>query len=315
MILAIIVPILWYAGLGIAALLTGAGIGFGMRASRSPRTPNIPEDVLPHSRSGTNRYPPSHDVFTGNLQDHLSYSSVTPPLLNTNTYLDNLTDYRNAAYGSEYMRLLSYNIRTSGANQSIDRALVNTTNTMNSWYITQHRPLYRLGNNSNINAPVRDFEVLVITGSPNGPLDNDFISGCRFDSHMLRHAARRTYGDSCRDFQILDDPNRAELEAAIIARTQSSRRNNRRLYIVYLGHGNHDGYQQGITASDQRLEGSRRFVFALSRIRLGFNEDDYKNLLNTHASDLHVTSIFHACHSGAAITADEPFFRRNVGAA
>ena len=65
--------------------------------------------------------------------------------------------------------------------------------------------------------------------------------------------------------------------------------------------------------SDEILEGSRMFVFGLDGVVGGFNEDDYKKLLNTHASDVRVTSIILGCHSGAAVTATDPFFRRNIG--
>ena len=277
-----------------------------------PKAPSIPDDILPHERSGTNKYPPSHNVFTNNLQEVLSRTPITPDSLNIDAYLDNLSDYRNSAYGSEYMRLAAYNIANGGANQSIDKALVNTTNTMNSRDTSDHRPLYRLGENSDINAIPEDFEVLVITGSGNPTIPND-VGRFIFDASTLRHAVTKTYDKKCREFHTLNNPNRAELEAAIIARTKSAGRDNRRLYIVYTGHGNHNGYQAGIAESDQRLQGSRRFVFGLDGVVGGFTEDDYKKLLNTHASDVRLTSIILACHSGAAVTAIDPFFRRNIG--
>ena len=277
-----------------------------------PKAPSIPEDILPHERSGTNKYPPSHNVFTNNLQEVLSRTPLTPDSLNIDTYLNDLSDYRNSEYGSEYMRLAAYNIANGGANQSIDKALVNTTNTMNSRDTSDHRPLYRLGENSDINAIPEDFEVLVITGSGNPTIPND-VGRFIFDASMLRHAVKITYGKKCREFHTLNNPNRAELEAAIIARTKSAGRDKKRLHIVYTGHGNHNGYQADIAESDRGLEGSRRFVFGLDRIVGGFTEDDYKNLLNTNASKMSTTSIILGCHSGAAVTATDPFFRRNIG--
>lgn len=314
MILAIFIPILIYGG----ALLVGSALGAGGiyvmgRRNRASRQ-EVANNVLPLSRSGNNRYPASHDVFTSNSQDLPSYSTDLPANLNFNNHLDSLNgNYRDARYGSEYMRLISQNITDGGANQSIRRALVDVSNDFNNRLYSEHIPLHRLGDNSNINDPVRDFEVLVITGSPNYGSPND-SRRFQFDAAMLGHAVRRTYGARCGEFQTLNDPNRTELEAAIIARTQSARRNNRRLYITYRGHGSHDGYQAGVATADLNMQGSRRFVFELDRAG-GFNEDHYKNLLNIHARDLHVTSIFGACHSGAAITATDPFFRRNIGAA
>ena len=274
-----------------------------------PKAPSIPDDILPHERSGTNKYPPSHSVFTNNIQEALSRTPLTPDSLNIDTYLNDLSDYRNSEYGSEYMRLAAYNIANGGANQSIDKALVNTTNTMNSWPVSDHRPLYRLGKNSDINAIPEDFEVLVITGSGNPTIPND-VGRFIFDASTLRHAVTKTYDKKCREFHTLNNPNRAELKAAIIARTKSAGR-DRRLYIVYTGHGNHNGYQPGTAKSDEILEGSRMFVFGLDGIVGGFNEDDYKKLLNTYASNVRVISIILACHSGAAVTATDPFFRRN----
>lgn len=309
----LILPILLLVGAVTVIGTASALIGRKDRASRQKTANNI----LPLNRSGNNCYPASHDVFTSNSQDNLSWVTVTPTNLNFNNHLNNLPngDYRNAIYGSEYIRLLSYHIAGSGPDQSIRRALVNVSNEVNDRLPnpfdrlhTAHIPLYRLGNNQNVDTPERDFEVLFITGTPDPDNTDD-----RFNASMLEHSIRRTHGNRCREFQMLHNPNRAELEASIIARTQSARRNNRRLYIVYSGHGNYAGTQAGVAAADLNMQGSRRFVFGLNRIAGGFTEDDYKNLLNLHASNIEVTSIVSACFSGAAVTADDPFFRRSIG--
>ena len=270
-------------------------------------------DVLPLSRSGTNQYPGLHSVFTNNTQDNDSYSQGAPIGLDFDAHLNNLPsrDYRNTVYGSEYMRLLSQHLVNGGANQPIENSLIRVSNDLNSRLFSNHRPCYRLSNLSTLNAPVRDFEVLVITGTPACLFDD---SSDRFDAFMLRHSVRRTYGNRCQEFQILNDPpTRAEFEAAIIARAQSVRRNNRRLYIVYTGHGNNNGYQEGVAESDYGMQGSRRFIFGLRFGALGlaedrdrsndFTEDDYKRLLNRHLIDIETISIINSCCSGAAVTA------------
>ncbi len=301
--------------LPLAILVSVGWIGCDTKTSETLKTSDIPDNgILPLSRSGTNQYPASHSVFADNTQGNKSNSYHPPDGLDFNNYLDNLLDqdYRRANYGNEYMRLLSYQIKVGGINQSIEKALVEATNKLNARALSDHNPVYRLSKNLDINARSKDFEVLVITGtgsSEPGYSPND-SKRFEFDAAMLGHSIRRTYGTVCRAFQVLNDPDKSELEAAIIARTQSARTNKRKLYIVYKGHSTHDGYQEGVAESDYRLEGSKKFVFGLGKITKGFNEYDYKKLLNLYASDIQVTSIILGCYSGAAVTAIDSVIER-----
>ena len=289
----------------LALLLSMGGIG----CNNSPKAPNIPEDVLPLSQSGTNKYPALHSVFANNRQDAPSYSIPPPPKLDFDSYFNNLPngDYRRTDYGNEYINLLSQQMVTNGANSSIERALVEVTNELNGRFNSRHRPVYRLSKTSTINNQQKDFEVLVIVGTEKTSLENRRST---FNAVMLRHAMTKTYGNIFKVFKILDNPSWEKLESAIIARAESAKKNNRKLYIAYIGHGNHNGYQEGVAESDFEKHGSQRFIFGLNRIR--FTEDDYKVLLNKHLSDVETVSIITSCYSGAAVTAIDPDIERRL---
>ena len=299
----------------IAGVLTG-GL-FAYRAAAAPTSTKHPDDILPNSRSGTHSYQPSHDVFTNNQQESISYSpSVPTHVISMERYLDSLPEegrYTSSSYGNLYARQAADNIARNGRSHSIEYSLVETSNTMNNWWMAYHRPTYRLGNETDIEAPQEDFEVLVITGSPRSDISND---AARFSAtaSVFEHSITRTYGDLCHEFQTLSDPNEDELIRAIENRTRSARENNRRLYIVYSGHGSHyeNSYQEGVAQTDRHLQGSRCFQFNLNNIEDGFDENRYKDLLQRLASDIHVTSIILGCHSGAAVTAIEPQIEREL---
>ncbi len=176
---------------------------------------------------------------------------------------------------------------------------------------SEHSPLYRLGTNSGVDDREGEFEFLVVTGSPNPGSPNDSIR-FRFDAQMLRHSVTGRYGSRCTRFQILNDPSSREFERALSEAGERARRNGRRLYVVYRGHGDHDGYQTGIRPADRSREGSRRFIFGFAN---DLTEDRFKSLLDRYLRNVRTTIIIGACHSGAAVTADDPFFRRSASAA
>ncbi len=296
-------------------------------------TPSLPpltssNNILPLSQSGDIRYPALHSVFTNNTQNRLSQEPVPPVSLNIETYLDGLgNNYMSSIYGSPYIRRLAQTIVDNGTwSVPLESHLMSVTNAMARGTNPDpfHTPLFRLGADPTIGSVPEPFEVLVITGTPSDARD---ALGEQLNVLMLQRSITDTYRRRCRTFQILNNPNRSELIRAIRERAESVRRRGGRLYIMYLGHGIHDGvtgvspittnntFQSGITLANRILEGSRRYVFGLNRVPEGFNEDAFKALLNRYTSDISTGILIHSCFSGAAITATDPFYRALTGVA
>ncbi len=255
------------------------------------------DNILSLNNSGNDKYPEKHSVFTNNVQERLSYSN-NPCDENFRAHLNGITDYRNVRYGSDYIKELCHQITQGRGKQTLDSALISTTKTFNGNPSSEHKPLFRLGS-ENYDNPNRDFEVLCITGSGTGLGDDRRF---RFDSAMLEGAVKNSYGEKCKNFQSLNDPNRAQLESAIRERSESARKNGRKLYIVYRGHGELGQTQSG--ARNSYKQGSANYIFKLNKAGY-FSEAEYKALLTQYADDLDVTSVIGSCHSGAAITAIE----------
>lgn len=260
--------------------------------------------ILPLGRSGDNQYLPHFNVFTNNTQDRNSHSSTPPTSLNITEYLDGLRTYMNSQYGSNYICELADLIRSGSASASIESHLITATSNLHN-NDRLHTPLYRLGTNSGVNNTDGEFEFLVVTGGN----DSDDARRFQFDAQVLRHAISSRYGRRCTSFQVLDRPTERAFEEQLAAAAERARRNGRRLYIVYRGHGTTNGYQSGIASSDQSLEGSRRYVFGFANY---LSEDRFKALLARYLRDVPTTIIIGSCNSGAAITATDPFFRRTV---
>jgi hypothetical protein len=271
-----------------------------------PPIPRCSDGVLPQERSGNACYPKTHSVFTNTIQDHGSDGNWPPRDLDRFSYLDGVRDdYRRSDYGSTFLQQLAYEITQGGNNQSIERALIQAGKERFSIFTGQD-PLYRLGEGSTIDKPQGDFEFLVIKGSPTG--DRLFS----FETEMIKRAVTDTYESKCKKFQVLDNPDKKELEAEIEARAKSAKANGRKLYILYTGHGTCGNYQDDLSGLDHNMQGSKLFKFGLDRIS-GFDENYYKKILHKFLKDVETISIFDACHSGSAVTATEPYYRRMEG--
>lgn len=273
------------------------------------------KNVLPLSKSGTFKYPENHSVFTNNTQGSVSESEHPPDYVvaseeNSYDYLNRRSNYEeDVYYGSLYFRKFSQRIKDCQGKKSIELCLAETTQ---NGIDIKHNPLYRIGNNSSIDNPNSDFEVLVITGSeikdcgaPGFKDDNRF----KFDAFMLKHAVQNNYQNHCKEFTIVNDPSNFEIEQAIKEKSESCRKNGRKLYIVYRGHGDYDGTQDGINYSNSYKEGSKSYIFCTKE---KLREEHYKSILQKYLNDIETINIIGSCYSGAAITAIDPGHKKQL---
>jgi len=225
-------------------------------------------DVLSLEDSGDVQYPALHSVFTNQVQSkgsRVSYPDYPPydvkdlPKFVQSKRKDFYKDYK---YGSEYFTEIAREVARGKGTVSIEDAALAAYKTLNKVSIP-HSPKYRLSTDPSANhEEVKDFEVLFVVGTYYG---NTQKTCFRLDGEVTKDAVTTTYGDKCKNFTILDDPNQEEFENALKARAESAKRNGRKLYIFYSGHGNDIGSQSGVALKNAGKQGSKEFKYGLSR--------------------------------------------------
>ena len=290
--------------------VTGGGPSGG---SPKPPVTNQSSDVLSLEDSGDVKYPSLHSVFTNQVQtkgSRVSYPEYPPSNPSSGDLAKFVRSkradfYRDYKYGSEYFTEIAREVARGKGNISIEDAALAADKAVNKSSIP-HSPKYRLSADPNANhSEVKDFEVLFVVGTYYGDTQKTCF---RLDGEVTKDAVTNTYGDKCKNFTILDDPNQAEFEKALQARAESAKRNGRKLYIFYSGHGSNIGAQAGVAARNSGKQGSREFEYGLSRFgfRVRPTETYMKNLYKKYLNGVETITIIDACYSGAAVTAIDP---------
>jgi len=268
----------------------------------------ISKNGLELENSGSIQYPANHSVFTVTSQNHetSTYAVTTEQY---NQAIENKKDgYKHLYNGSPYLATLADNMVRAGENDTLSSVLKKTS--LNT-EIMSSIPFHRISPESRAESQQnKDFEILFITGRGYQTTHagkfftrEDDERRFLFDSKMLKHAINNSkFKDECKEFQHLPNPSLSQLDAAIQQRAESAKANNRRLLIVYSGHGNvteMNSSQYGINTQDFYKEGSKRFKFGTDN---SFTEDDYKKILNKYLGEVQTIHVINACHSGAALT-------------
>jgi hypothetical protein len=269
----------------------------------------VSHNSLELKNSGSVRYPYQHSVVTNTSQDTISRSFLVSEEQYQNSLNSKESRYASLKLGSPYIATLADNIVEAKTSDTLYSVLKSTALDTKIPYSV---PFYRLNLNESVAAEQsnKDFEVLIITGKGYEGIKNqenysseDDERRFLFDTKVLEHAIQNSkFKDECKEFHHVRNPNIAELERAISERARSAEENNRRLLIVYSGHGtvaDSGNLQQGVDRNNSCKEGSKKFRFCTDQT---FNEDQYKQLLNKYLSEVEAIHLINACHSGAALT-------------
>ncbi len=271
----------------------------------SPKPPLISTtsgpDVLALKDSGDLKYPALHSMFTNNVQTKTSkvtYPDYPPFDLKPTEHIKSLNgNYSKYKYGSEYFAEISRKIAEGKGKISIESASIKAHDII-SKNSPHHKSKYRLSTETN-HEDIKDFEVFFVVGKGYGTTQKTCF---KLDAEVTVDAIKRAYGDKCKHAEILEDPSKADFEKALQARAESARKNGRKLYICYTGHGSTIGTQKGVSITNSEKEGSKEFEYGIG---WGVTETEMKNLCNKHLKDVETITIIDACYSGAAVTAIE----------
>ena len=298
------------------------------------------QSILSLRDSGENQYPDKHSVFTTTLQDGKSKSFLIKgengkeaDITKYEKYLENLKGNYSKVH-KDYTHTLAQEIKNGGGKISIETALIKVTKELELGKSKNNEdPLYRLSGKSTKDDPNKDFEVIMITGSPSSEINKD-ENGNRFkyEGLLLKESITNAYKDKCKEFETLNNPNLKQLENAVAAKADSCRANGRKLYILYSGHGGvtkiinvdergkqigetEPEYQKGINSKNKSKEGSMLYNFGLDNVSKGkgLSEDKYKEILNKYLKDIETISIINSCQSGAAVTAIDNDLEKKFG--
>jgi len=258
------------------------------------------EDVLPYASSGDKKYSPKHSIFATSSQDRgcpVSYPSCPPSDLNIQEYAKSEgTNYSKLRYGVPIFREMSQAIADAKGKISVEEALVKAHKVVSK--MGSYNPQFRIGDDAKCN-PSQDFEVLFIVGSYYGSMQEKAF---KLDAEVTKNAISTFYPGRCKHFETMDKPRRKEFMAMLEERVKSAKKNGRKLYLFYSGHGGERGHQAGVKEADKVKQGSKEFNFCIND---SIYESEMKDFLNEHAKDIEVIIGIDACHGDAAVTATE----------
>ena len=258
-------------------------------------------NVLGLGESGVNRYPAKHSFFACTTQETEAAMAdeAFPEDENMDEVFENFGGtYEEFKYASLYCIKLANEILNG--NRSIEHALLETERLYRGYLNIPAVPTHRLSTTSSMNEDL-DFEVLFITGSQKGEHEKErFI----FNRYVLKNAIQRKYGDKCKAFHVLDEPNPKDLEKTLT--NIAGNLKGKKLYIFFIGHGNVSGKEDSVLDSNSEKQGAMSFFFRLKTFGDGkLHKDRIKRLYNEALKDIEVITIFETCHGGAGITAIE----------
>lgn len=281
-------------------------------------TSKASKNVLKYEDSGDEKYPEKHSFFSPSLQDTTNdLSRVVIPDIDNPT-IDEIEKFCKGFKGKydEQRGLSSHVQKLCNAlekEDTLEKALMAEEEEFRGDFFSPNAFIHRLGKDSTYDKKDKDFEVLFITGSK-GPQDNkiEFI----FESYMIENAINRKHkGKGLKNVTRLDEPNEATLVKSVQEIAERCKKENRKLYIFYCGHGNvGKKAPKGVKEEDMDKQGALNYRFHLETIGgdkktglfdnniLGDKYINIKSLYNKYLSDVETVSIFNTCHGGGAIT-------------
>ena len=275
------------------------------------------ENVLKYEESGDEKYPEKHSFFSLSLQEATTdLSRVTipgvddPDIEDIEKFCKNFKGKYNDIRGlAKHIQDLCSAIEEA---DTIEKALIAVEEKFDGNYFSPNAFTHRLSKDSTYDKKNVDFEVLFITGSK-GPLDNkiEFI----FESYMLENAINRKHGGKgLKSTTRLNEPDEATLIKSIQEISVRCKKENRKLYIFYCGHGNAgEKVQKGAKEEARDKQGALNYRFHLKTIGendktglfdnniLGDKYINIKSLYNKYLSDVETVTVFSTCHGGAGI--------------
>ncbi len=265
--------------------------------------PRVSSNILPNDLGGDKKYSSKHSVFSSINQDStcpLSYPAMPPDDLNTKEYARlKGGDYSSLKHGSAFLKEVAKQIAEGKGRIPIEAAAVKASNIVSK--INNYNPKYRIGESAECNEK-QDFEVLFISGKTSTKTETILWS---LEEEILNDAISSSYGDRCKSFTTLTAPDKKGFEDAIKEKATLAKKEGRKLYVFYTGHGTtmpHNTYQSGVDVKDRDKEGSKNFTFCFGE---KVHEPEFKDLLTEQLEDVETTIILDACHSGSAVTTIE----------
>jgi hypothetical protein len=260
------------------------------------------KEILPHSSSGKFKYPEAHTIFAANLQDFDIGAAPIPDDINPEEFFkDYAGDFSNIEFGNYYIKNLATQIILGKG--TIEEAAIKVGAELRGSDQNPVVPLHRIGKSART-AEETDFNVLIVIGSPKR---EDVEGDKKLHSaslHTLKNAIQRRYGKKCKHFEFITEPYLEDLRAKFQEISDSLKTTNRKLYVIYIGHGLSNSIDEGISAKNKNMQGAKALEIehhAIDREE-GLTEKQIKLLYNVFLQNIETISIFPNCQSGAAVT-------------
>ena len=244
--------------------------------------------VLSLEDSGTKKYPEKHSFFTFALQETSGY-------IISDFIADEIGKIKGESIENTILKIEK---KLAEANKKDSRLSVPEIGT------------HRLSEHSTRDKKDIPFEVLFVTGSP---YDNEDKTKFTEGEEKLKKAIEKEFGVKT---HVLPEQTIEEFEKKIIELSKKISKENKilreerkpekKLYIIYTGHGSARDIQDGVSEANAKKQGAQKFNFALhAEKRVDLDEDRIKEIYNEHLKGIEVITIFDSCHGGAGITAIE----------